>query len=193
MTQIEIDAVKKAIEFILPHKIFDLYYGESGSGKSDAIYWVIRQALKENPGKKAKLIIGDGSAASYAPLIKAGVAEMCEYVQRPWPLDVMNKLCDGWWLKDRQNPLSPLVPPMASTLNEFCITVIEGYTVSGKYIMGSVKGGMAQQAASGIQMGPDAVVTIRMGEYDKGELKDGPGTEFGTNGTAHYMAPCTLR
>jgi RecA/RadA recombinase len=68
--------------------IFDLFYGEPGSGKSDAIKHMLIQALKENPGKKVKLVVGDGSVATYNSLVASGKAEMCLFMQRPWPMDV---------------------------------------------------------------------------------------------------------
>jgi hypothetical protein len=194
MTQVDVARVEQAVEKILPYQIFDLYYGEPASGKSDAIYFVIKQALRENPGKKVKLVIGDGSTSTYAPLIMAGVAEVCEVISRPWPLDTMNKLTSGWWLKDTKDPLSVLIPPATKAnepnqLTDYCITVFEGFSVFGKYMMGSVKGGMAYRVANGEQIGPDPVMAIKEQELKAdGKTFDGPGTAFGTNGTAHYMA-----
>jgi hypothetical protein len=178
--------------------IFDLFYGEPGSGKSDAIKHMLIQALKENPGKKVKLVVGDGSVATYNSLVASGKAEMCLFMQRPWPMDVLEKLTSGWWLKDPKDPTSPLIKPNADTLNSFCATAWEGLSVMGKYILGSVQGGLANQAAKGVQMGPDPLVRVMMGETNEaGKLIDGPGSFFGTNGTAHYMAAqttlCALR
>lgn len=194
MTQIDPVAVQATINRILPRKLFELFYGEPASGKSEAIKALMKQALRENPGKKVKLIIGDGSAGTYEGLIEAGVAEMCEFIHRPWPLDTMNKLTSGWWLKDVNDPNSELIPPAKkkgdpNDLNNYCFTVIEGFSVGGKYLMGSVQGGMAYRVANGEQIGPDPVMAIKEGVFDdKGKLTEGPGTAFGTNGTAHYMA-----
>lgn len=177
------------IDKFLPLMIFDLYYSMPGEGKSEAIKAVAKQALKENPGKRIKLVIGDGSGATYSSLIRAGKADLIETIHRPWPLDTLNKLTSGYNLKDKNDPTSPLVKPTADDLNSYCLSVFEGFSVFGKYIMGSVEGGMAQRAASGEQMGPDAIVSIFEGKRDaKGNLSEGPGTSFGTNGTAHYMA-----
>lgn len=176
-------------EIILGEKITDLIYGLPGSGKSDAIKHAIIQALRENPGKIAKIVVGDGSAPTYQSLVRAGKAEICYFINRPWPLDVMNKLTSGWWLKDPKDPNSELVKPTKDTLEKFCASAWEGTSVMGRYILGSVKGGLAERAAAGVQMGPDPLVKIVMAEFDdKGNLKDGPETAFGTNGTAHYMA-----
>lgn len=186
-TAVDTVKVQEAVARILPVNMFDLFYGEPASGKSDALYWVARQALKENPGKKIKLVIGDGSTATYAALIAAGKAEVCEVISRPWPLDTLNKLTSGWWLKDTNNPLSELVKPTAAELNRFCLTIFEGFSVFGKYLMGSVQGGMAYRVANGEQIGPDPVMAIKEQEKVDGTMV-GPGTAFGTNGTAHYMA-----
>ncbi len=176
------------VEKFLPPKIFDLYYSMPGEGKSEAIKAVAKQALKENPGKIVKLVIGDGSAGTYTALINAGKARVIEVNHRPWPTDTINRLTSGWDLKDPLDPTSPLVAPTPELLNSYCFTAWEGASVFGKYIMGSVKGGMAYRSANGEQLGPDATIAIREGEYNKeGKLIDGPGTAFGTNGTAHYM------
>lgn len=183
------EKVEALPEKFLPMKIFDLAYGESGTAKSE--YWkaVTKQALRENPGKLVRFIIGDGSGATYEPIVRKGKGHILEFVHRPWPLDTMNKLTSGWRLKDEKDPTSELLAPDADYLSQFCITIFEGFNPAGKYIMGSVKGGMAYRAANGEQMGPDAIVSIFEGERDaKGNLKEGPGTSFGTNGTAHYMA-----
>jgi hypothetical protein len=183
------DTERILVERILPEKVQDLFYSLPGEGKSDAIKHCLIQALRENPTKKVKLVIGDGSLPTYESLIRAEKAEVCLYMQREWPLDVLNRLTSGWWLKDPKDPLSPLIAPTADKLNSFCATSWEGASVMAKYVMGSIKGGLAQQAASGIQMGPDPVIAIKMAEYDdKGKLVSGPETAFGTNGTAHYMA-----
>jgi hypothetical protein len=182
-------AILTTVELILPEKAADLFYGEPSSGKSDAIKACAIQALKENPGKKVKAVIGDGSLPTYESLIRAEKAEICLFMQRDWPLDVLDKLTSGWWLKDPKDPLSELIKPNAATLNSFCASAWEGASVMGKYLLGSTKGGFAQQAADGVQMGPDPIVRIVMEERnDKGVVTGGPGTAYGTNGTAHYMA-----
>jgi len=170
-------------------KIHDLDYGESGSGKSEFNKATAKQAVRENPGKKIKLIVNDGSLATWEALISAGICEYVEVGAREYPLTVTDQLSAGWWPKDWRDPSSPLVKPTADSLDSYCFTMFEGASVLGKYIMGGVKGGMAWRAANGEQMGPDAIVSIRDGEYDdKGKLIGGSGNVYGTNGTAHYMA-----
>jgi hypothetical protein len=178
-----------SVDKFLPIEIFDLIYSMPGEGKSEAAKAAAKQALKENPGKIVKLIIADGSAATYAALIKSGKARLIEVSARPWPMTTLAQLCAGWDLKDPNNPLSELIPPTPDGLKQYCMTIFEGATVLAAYVMGNVKGGMAYRAANGEQLGPDPVVVIRDGEYDaKGKLTEGSGMAFGTNGTAHYMA-----
>lgn len=171
----------------LPNRIFDLLYGASGSGKSNAIAKMIVELSKQT-GKKARVWVGDGSAVTYDPLVNAGICSVAEFTHRPWPFDVIKRLTTGWWPEDPFDPQSPLVDPAKQPdLKDVGIWVIEGASVMGAYCMGGIKGGLAEQAGRGIKIGQDSPIQILQGETDKtGKLIDGPGTFVGGNPIAHY-------
>jgi hypothetical protein len=65
----------------------------------------------------------------------------------------------------------------------------EGLAVAFKYIMGDVRGGLAEQASRGIKIGQDSPVFSVDAMLDKNgqPIKDsGPGTTFGGNPMAHF-------
>lgn len=173
---------------ILPDKVFDLYYGAPGTAKSEAARAALEQMHHET-GKKARLIIGDGSSLTFQHLIDAGVAEKVEFTHRSWPLDTLNKLTTGWWPKDVADPDSPLVPPDKSIL-DVGGHVFEGLSVAASYIMGNVQGGLANRAGKGEKMGQDSPIRIMEGEMNTstGQMiaGSGPGSTFGGNPPAHY-------
>ena len=170
-----------------PNRIFDLYYGATGSGKSRAIAQMI-SALHKQTGKKARVWVGDGSAITYDHLVNQGIAEVAEFSHRPWPFDVIKRIVSGWWPADQFDPQSPLVDPTKQAdLKDIGIWVIEGASVMGQYCMGGIKGGLAEQAGRGIKIGQDSPIQILQGETDKtGKLIEGPGTTVGGNPIAHY-------
>lgn len=171
----------------LPKRIFDLYYGQPASGKSRAAAHVIR-AVHEQTGKKGRVLVGDGSTSTYDELVDAGVVELCEFAHRPWPFDTTKRLMEGWFPADPADPFAPLVEPSKQpTFNDIGIYVIEGVSMLGEYIMGSVKGGLAEQSGRGVQIGQDTPYRIEQGEKDgTGKFTSGPGTTFGGNPVAHY-------
>lgn len=171
---------------ILPRRIFDLYWGQSGAGKSRAAAQVIL-AVHKLTGKKARVVIGDGSLASYDALIDAGIVEAVEFAHRPWPMDVVKRLSEGWFPVE-DNPLGPLVPPSAQpSFKDIEMYVFEGASVMGSYVMGTNKGGLAALAGEGVKIGQDTPFRIVAGTYDNaGKLIDGPGTVTGGNSMAHY-------
>lgn len=170
-----------------PTRVFDLYWGQSGSGKSTAARDAIIEMHKRT-GKKARVVIGDGSMATYQPLIDRGIVESVEYAHRPWPEDVIGRLAEGHFPTDG-DPLSPLVPPARQpTFKDIGMYVFEGASMMGSYMMGTAKGGLAQRAAEGEKLGMDAAIRIFNGELDKdGKLVDGPGTWSGGNSIPHYQ------
>jgi hypothetical protein len=166
----------------------DLYYGQSGTGKSEAAVAIIKREYAKTK-KRSRVILGDGSGANYAALAQAGIVEMLDYSARDWPLTTMEQLCDGWWPENQADPSSPLLPPKPGQLNDLAVVVIEGLAVIGAYIMGDRKGGLAEQSARGIKIGQDSPVrTVDCLFDDKGNVVkgSGPGTAFGGNPPAHY-------
>jgi hypothetical protein len=173
---------------ILPSKVFDLFYGAPGTQKSECARAVCEQVYRET-GKRTRVVVGDGSALTYQHLVDAKIAEIAEFTHRSWPLDTLNKLTTGWWLKDPLDPNSELVAPNKAIL-DVGATVFEGLSVAGAYIMGNVRGGLANRGGLGEKMGQDSPIRIVEGELDPktGQFLagSGPGTTFGGNPIAHY-------
>ena len=183
-------------------KRIECYYGQSGTGKSEAIAAVMKQ-IYEQDGLGARAIIGDGSKATYIDrgLVDAGVVELCDYSVRPWPLTTFAYLCQGYWPADVEDPESPLVPPKAGDLKKLGVFAVEGLSVGAQYIMGDIKGGLAEQAGRGIKIGQDSPVQSKDALFDKnGNAIKGSGPKildangkpvdeiqsFGGNPVAHY-------
>lgn len=172
----------------LPQRIFDLYYGQPGTSKSEAVARVAEIATQS--GKKARFIIGDGSAPTYEHLVLDGRAELMEFTHRDYPTKTLRRLAEGWWPADLSDPHSPLLPPdhKDNHILDACLNVFEGLSVGGRYILGMNKGGHAWRAAQGEKLGPDPVVRYIDGDVDKLGKPIEDDSAFGTNGTAHYMA-----
>lgn len=170
----------------------DLFYGPSGSGKSTGIVAIIKAAFKEN-GKPWRILVGDGSAATYADagLIDAGVVELADYSVRDWPLTTFKALCQGSWPREVEDPASPLAPMTPADFKKYGGYAIEGLAVAGQYIMGDhVKGGLAYQSARGVKIGQDSPMKLVDSDYnEKTGLPiggTGTGEVFGGNPVAHY-------
>lgn len=170
---------------MLPTRLFDLYYGQPASGKSQAAREVIKQFHTET-GKRARVVIGDGSTATYEKLARAGIVDICEFSHRPWPPFVMQQLMEGWF--PVEGPLGDLVAPdKHPTHATIGLYVIEGASVMGSYIMSSVEGGLAWQAGQGNKIGQDSPFQFFQGEMDaKGKVISGPGVNYGGNPMSHY-------
>lgn len=172
-----------------PRRIFDLYYGQPASGKSRAAAQVAIDLYQQN-GQRTRVMVADGSTATYDPLIDAGIVELVEFAHREWPQDTVRRLMEGWWPEDPTDPFGPLVAPdKQSTRHSIGLHIIEGVSVLGSYIMGSVKGGLAWQSGQGVKIGQDSPYEIIQAELDdKGKIipGSGPGTRFGGNPVAHY-------
>ncbi len=172
----------------LPPKIFDALYGQPGTGKSECAARLVEQLYRET-GKKSRLVIGDGSMLTYQHLVDAGIAEVASFQWRIWPLDTLQKLASGWWLKDPRDPQSDLVPPSPSIV-EVGGYVFEGLSVAAAYIMGNVKGGLAWRGGQGEKLGQDSPIRVIEADIDPKTGQpipnSGPGTKFGGNPPAHY-------
>jgi len=177
------------VTHILPRKMFDIYYGLPATGKSEAAAAILRQMHKES-GKRARVVVGDGSMLTYQYLVEAGVVDIMEFSSRPWPLDTMQKLVRGWWPEHSDDPESPLKPPTPADVKELNGYVFEGISVACNYIMGNVEGGLAERSGRGEKIGQDSPIRIIEGHLDPktGVLipGSGPGTTFGGNPVAHY-------
>lgn len=170
-------------------KFFECYYGQSGTGKSESIAAVIKQIHHET-GKKARVLIGDGSGATYQAFVDAGIVEMMDYTIRDWPLSTLDLLSQGYWPEDVDDPTSKLVAMKPEQFANIGLYAIEGLSVGAVYVMGDKKGGFAERAGKGEKIGQDSPIMIKdlernptTGQYIE---RSGPGTVFGGNALAHY-------
>lgn len=169
-----------------PTRIFDLFYGQSGAGKSEAAKQIIEEYLKQNPGMMARVVIGDGSLATYDHLIEQGVVEALEFNNRAWPLPTVQRMTEGWFPID--GPQGEMLPPEKQpNFDKVGIYVFEGAAVTANYIMSNIRGGLADLAGEGHKMGQDSPFQIPQGEVDdKGKFKDKDARNFGGNSQTHY-------
>jgi hypothetical protein len=175
--------------FKLPKRIFDLYTGKPASGKSESIARLIEEVLRQNPTKKARIVVGDGSSTTYEHLLDTGRVELAEFYHREYPTKTLRRLSEGWWPSNCNDPNSELIPPdKQSDITDIVFYAFEGLSVGGKYILGMNKGGLAWRAAQGEKMGPEAATRWIDGPLDNVGKPKEDDSAFGTNGTAHYMA-----
>lgn len=163
-------------------KLFECYYGQSGTGKSEAIAAVIERIWQET-GKKSRIAVGDGSGATYSALVDAGIAEMADYTIRDWPISTLSLFSQGYWPQDVLDPKSKMVPMSKEVYDTIGVSVIEGLSVGANYVMGDKKGGFAARAALGEKIAGDSPVQLIDLERDEktGLVKpnSGPGLAFG--------------
>ncbi len=156
---------------------FELYYGGPGTAKTRSIIRLIEHMREKSPGKIARVYVGDGSAEMYrgSGLVEEGVIELMEFAHRPRPFTVCQQICEGWW-PESDDPTSKMRKLTAEEMAKTALSVFEGASVMGAYMMGDQPGGLAQRAADGEIIGQDANVKIN----------DGEGYAFGGNSPAHY-------
>jgi hypothetical protein len=159
---------------------FELYYGEPGSGKTRSILKLIEDFLATHPEKTVRVYTGDGSRLMYdlSGLVAKGRVFVMDFTIRDWPFTVCQQITSGYWPKDNaiDNPTAPLVPLSAEDFKSTGMWIFEGTSVMSNYLLGNMKGGLAQRAAAGEQIGEKANVMI----------KDDGGAAFGGNAPAHY-------
>lgn len=167
----------------LPSHVRDCLYGPSGSGKSESMARFIEEVHRQT-GKKARVVIGDGSSLTYDYLVELGIVEVYTFTMRPWPTATLKALAKGWWPNAEQK----LAPTDPAVMDGIGVYVFEGMSVAARYLMGHTRGGMSDRAARGEKMGPDAAIRIVEGEVDPktGKVTSGPNETYGTNGQAQY-------
>jgi len=183
------------MNFLPQIKLFDLYYGQPASGKSECAARVIEQVYRET-GKKARLVIGDGSLMTYRHLLDAGIAESVSFQARSWPTSVLYQLASGWWpwLKagESDESHSELRPPDIPYIKDnIGIYVFEGISTAATYMIGDIKGGCCWHAAHGTKIGQDASYKTVDADVDPKTRKaiegTGPGLRWGGTAQAHYL------
>jgi len=165
----------------LPAKIFDLLYGQPGTGKSENVARLAERIYRET-GKTTRIVIGDGSALTYEHLRELGVAQLCFYGGMPYPFTTIERLCRGWW----PGPDGVLVRPDTdgNTLANVGLYVFEGVSVISRYLLN----GCADKNSEGAKLAQDAAIRFVEGTVDPrtGKVIDGPGTTYSGNSPAHF-------
>lgn len=163
-------------------KQIECYYGQSGTGKSESIAAVITE-IYQKTGKTARVLVGDGSGATYAGLAEAGIVEIIDYTIRDWPLSTLSQLTEGFWPADPLDPKSPFKPMSKETYDKLGVYAIEGLSVGANYVMGDKKGGFAARAALGEKIAGDSPVQLidleRNPTTGMTIANSGPGLAFG--------------
>lgn len=163
-------------------RVFDCYWGKSGSGKSRAIIELIKKLFRET-GKKSRAYIGDGGVETY---YASGIADpddpnrlvdLVDYTHLDNPCTIIELMVTGWM------PVNGVWKP---TKNEdYVLTAFESASSMGKYILGHNKGGLAWRAGRGEKIGQQK-------EEEKIKIEDqkvegaGEAFAFGTNIGEHY-------
>lgn len=89
----------------------DLFYGASGLGKTAQIGKAAEWAAKKW-GKRTRLISADGGGWDVVrPHVNAGLIVPFAVRGSEHFVETIDKLCQGYWPADPENPLSPLEPP----------------------------------------------------------------------------------
>lgn len=132
----------------------DQYYGDTMSGKSQAIERLIR-FLIEQTGKKARVYIGDGGEETYNShgLVDDGMIEIMDFSGRPYPMTLLKLMVDLYFPKDPKDPTSKLVPPPDDFFETHGIVVYEGGAVIGNWLLSDVPGGLAWHSANETHFG----------------------------------------
>lgn len=162
-------------------KFIECYYGQSGTGKSESAAAVIKAHYAET-GKKSRVLVGDGSAATYASLVDAGIVELADYSIRDWPLSTLSQFCEGYWPENPEDPKSKMVPMTPAVYDSLGVYVIEGLSVAANYVMGDKKGGFCERAGRGEKISGDSPIQlIDVMRNPAGNVipNSGPGMAFG--------------
>lgn len=138
--------------------------------------------LYHDTGKKGRIVVGDGSSATYEPLVDAGIAEMADFSIRDWPFSTLKQFSEGLWPEDVLDPKSKMLPLTPAQVKDTSIYIFEGMSVASNYLMGDKKGGISARAALGEKIAGDSPIQIVDAERDaSGNIKkdSGPGYAFG--------------
>lgn len=173
-------------------KRLEMFYGESGTGKSEGAAAIAKQAAEE-AGLPSRALIGDGSKATYhdAGLVDAGVMEVFDYTTRPFPLTTFQQIAEGYWPADVTDPTSPMLPlgHKDNPVRRYGAYIFEGLSVGALYVMGDNEGGLSYRSGKGEKIGQDSPVRVGDGTYDRlGKFQPSfeGAKEFGANPPSHY-------
>lgn len=178
-----------------------MFYGEPGSGKTRAIIQLIKEVLSKTD-KHIRIYVGDGSRYSYevAGLLDNPRVHLMDFSALHWPMSTTNFIAEGNWPLEPENPATKWRPLTAEEVTSTGLWVFEGASVMAYYVLGNIKGGLAEQSGRGIKIGQDSPIKIRDAEVKKlivDPQKDdkitviyeegtGTGMTFGGNPMSHY-------
>lgn len=174
-----------------------MYYGQSGTGKSESLLAIIR-AVYEATGKKARVYVGDGSAATYldSGLVDLGIIELFSWEGRDWPISTLDQMAEGYKPADfekpfeERDPKAPLIPPTPEDMAKIGVWGFEGISVAGTYILGDAKGGFAYRAGRGEKIGQDSPISLVDADLNaagKAIPGTGSGRVYGGNPLSHFQ------
>ena len=121
-----------------------MIYGVSGSTKTSQLYLIVKKLLKENPGKKFRLISSDGGG--WCPfedsgMIERGEVEVYDFSTSKRPLSDYRKLSEGFW------PRLTTTGSYYFEKNDKCMTTPQEFdTIIGYGIEGMASTGEALKA-----------------------------------------------
>lgn len=85
-------------------------YGPSGTFKTSALATFVNGMYRAT-GKRARLYNVDGGVASIQHLIDAGIVDIWEMNNQPYPFEALLDASRGYWPVDPNDPASKLEPP----------------------------------------------------------------------------------
>lgn len=164
--------------------VFDLLYGPSGNGKSQAIVELIKELHKQT-GKKARAYVGDGGTETYlnSGLVDLGILTIVEYDGLDWPFTVMDRMVKGW-MPATEGSKKGVWGPVNN--EDYILTVFEGAAVLAKYLLGSTRGGLAYRAGQGELIGNKKEEEVVKTKDESLPWMGGDGVSVGSNTMGHY-------
>src|SRR5262245_2833433 len=115
-------------------QVFDLLWGKTGSGKSQALVELIIYLTLQSK-KKARVFAGDGGTATYrnSGLVEEGLLDIVEFDDLDFPFTVADRISRGWMpiLEGKDKGKFAKVND-----SDYIVTIYEGAAVLAKYLLG---------------------------------------------------------
>lgn len=91
----------------------ELIYGASGAGKTTQAQELARWVRQEmGPGMITRIVSASGGGwSSIEPAVNKGLVIPTFICDRRYAVETVDKMTQGWWPQDPQDPASPLIPP----------------------------------------------------------------------------------
>ncbi|MFA5352631.1 MAG: hypothetical protein WC291_00210 [Thermodesulfovibrionales bacterium] len=151
-----------------------MVYGISGSGKTTQGQELAKFVHRELHKKVRLVSTSGGGWTSIQPAIDAGLVTPTYVRTRPHPVETLNRLTQGWWPEDPDDPESPLLPiEKQKDWEDVGGLMFDGATESADWLMSYI---VREEAAGRMKSSAQNLAA---------NFKDGD-TSFGTPGLAHY-------